>query len=83
MQSIMPLVILSLKKYVSRSNHLFFMSYNKQALSTVHCVIDFIPQSLACLSPNPLTEFIQEIYQWGPVTERSQLLIHLMHFYIE
>lgn len=65
MQSIIPLVILSVKKYVSRPNHLFFMSYNKQALSTVHCVIDFIPQSLASLSPNLLREFIQKIYQRG------------------
>lgn len=83
MQSIMPQVILWVKKYASHSNHLFFMSCNKQALSTVHCVIDFLPQSLASLSPNPLTELLREIYQQGPMTERSQLLIHLMHFYTE
>lgn len=79
----MPQVILWVKKYASHSNHLFFMSCNKQTLSTVHSVIDFLPQSLASLSPNPLTVFLQEIYQQGPMTERSQLLIHLMHFYIE
>lgn len=37
MQSIMLQVILWVKKYASHSNHLFFMSCNKQALSTVHC----------------------------------------------
>lgn len=81
MQSIIPQVILWVKKCASLSNHLFFMSYNKQTLSTVHREIDFLPQGLASLSSNLLTEFIQEIYHQGPVTERSQ--IHLTHFYIE
>lgn len=83
MQSIIPEVILWVKKYASHSNHLFFMSCNKQALSTVHYVIDFLPQSLASLSPNLSREFLWKIYQEGPMTEKSQLLIHLMHFYIE